>query len=50
MDLIGLPFQVIAGPRGVAEGTVEIKQRSDGAREVLSVEAAVNRLVRERAG
>jgi prolyl-tRNA synthetase len=50
MDLIGLPFQVIAGPRGVAEGTVEIKRRSDGSREVLPVEAAVNRLVRERAG
>ena len=50
MDLIGLPFQLIAGPRGVAEGTVEIKRRSDGAREVLSVEAAVNRLVRERTG
>jgi prolyl-tRNA synthetase len=50
MDLIGLPLQLIAGPRGVAEGTVEIKRRADGARETMTVEAAVNRLVRERAG
>jgi prolyl-tRNA synthetase len=48
MDLIGLPFQLIAGPRGVADGQVEIKRRSDGARETLTIEAAVNRLVSER--
>ncbi len=48
MDLIGLPWQVIAGPRGVAEGQVEIKRRADGSRETLSIEAAVNRLVGER--
>jgi prolyl-tRNA synthetase len=48
MDLIGLPWQVIAGPRGVAEGQVEIKRRADGSRETLTIEAAVNRLVSER--
>jgi prolyl-tRNA synthetase len=48
MDLIGLPWQVIAGPRGIAEGQVEIKRRADGSRETLSIEAAVNRLVSER--
>ncbi len=48
MDLIGLPWQVIAGPRGIAEGQVEIKRRSDGTRETLSLEAAINRLVSER--
>ena len=47
MDLIGLPFQIIAGPRGVGEGTVEIKNRADGSRETLSPEAAFNRLVSE---
>ena len=44
MDLIGLPWQVIAGPRGVAAGTVELKRRDTGAREELSVESALARL------
>jgi prolyl-tRNA synthetase len=44
MDLIGLPWQVIIGPRGVASGTVELKRRSTGEREELSVESAVARL------
>jgi prolyl-tRNA synthetase len=44
MDLIGLPWQVIVGPRGVASGTVELKRRSSGEREELSVESAVARL------
>lgn len=45
MDLIGLPVQVIVGPRGVAAGEVEIKDRATGARETLSIEAAINKLV-----
>ncbi|MBM3567925.1 MAG: proline--tRNA ligase [Alphaproteobacteria bacterium] len=44
MDLIGLPWQATVGPRGVKAGTVEVKNRRDGARQELSVEAAVNRL------
>jgi prolyl-tRNA synthetase len=44
MDLIGLPWQVIVGPRGVANGTVELKRRSTGEREELSLESAVARL------
>jgi prolyl-tRNA synthetase len=44
MDLIGLPWQVIIGPRGIANGTVELKRRSTGEREELSVESAVARL------
>jgi prolyl-tRNA synthetase len=35
-DLIGLPWQVIVGPRGVAAGEVEIKNRRTGEREPLS--------------
>uniref|UniRef100_UPI00329723FC His/Gly/Thr/Pro-type tRNA ligase C-terminal domain-containing protein n=1 Tax=Salmonella enterica TaxID=28901 RepID=UPI00329723FC len=35
-DLIGLPWQVIVGPRGVAAGEVEIKNRKTGERETLS--------------
>ena len=44
MDLIGLPWQVIIGPRGIASGTVELKRRSTGDREELSVESALARL------
>ncbi|HET9144758.1 MAG TPA: proline--tRNA ligase [Sphingomicrobium sp.] len=44
MDLIGLPWQVIIGPRGIASGTVELKRRSTGKREELSIESAVARL------
>ena len=34
-DLIGIPWQILVGPKGLAEGKVEIKRRSDGARENL---------------
>jgi prolyl-tRNA synthetase len=44
MDLIGLPWQVVIGPRGIAKGTVELKRRSSGEREELSLESAVARL------
>jgi prolyl-tRNA synthetase len=44
MDLIGLPWQLIVGPKGVQDGTVEVKRRATGAREVLAPEAAANRL------
>jgi prolyl-tRNA synthetase len=50
MDLIGLPWQLIVGPRGAKEGEVEIKRRVTGARETLSVDAAANRLTAEIAG
>ncbi len=32
-DLIGLPYQILVGPKGLAEGKVELKQRAGGARE-----------------
>jgi prolyl-tRNA synthetase len=44
MDLIGLPWQLIIGPRGIASGTVELKRRSTGEREELSLESALARL------
>ncbi|MDQ3560729.1 MAG: proline--tRNA ligase [Pseudomonadota bacterium] len=50
MDLIGLPWQLIVGPRGAASGEVEIKQRATGARETLHIDAAVNRLVHAAGG
>ncbi len=44
MDLIGLPWQVVIGPRGVATGTVELKNRATGQREEISPESALARL------
>ena len=44
MDLIGLPWQAIVGPRGIAAGTIELKRRSTGEREELSLENAFARL------
>ena len=44
MDLIGLPWQLIVGPRGISAGTVELKNRATGDREELSVESALARL------
>ena len=43
-DLIGVPWQVIAGPRAVAGGEVELKNRRSGERMTLSIDAAINRL------
>jgi prolyl-tRNA synthetase len=43
-DLIGIPFQVLVGPKGLAEGKIEIKRRADGSRELLSPSDAVERL------
>ena len=45
MDLIGLPWQVIVGPKGLERGEVEVKRRATGARETLTLEAAANRLI-----
>lgn len=47
MDLIGLPWQLIIGPRGAAAGEAEIKCRTTGARETLPLEDALNKLINE---
>jgi prolyl-tRNA synthetase len=44
MDLIGLPWQLIVGPRGLKAGEVEVKNRASGERETLSPDAAINML------
>ena len=41
MDLIGLPWQIVVGPRGLANGVVELKRRNSGQRAELSLEAAI---------
>jgi prolyl-tRNA synthetase len=43
-DLIGIPWQILVGPRSLAEGKVELKRRADGQRELLSPADAVMRL------
>ncbi len=43
-DLIGIPWQILVGPRGLAEGKVEVKRRFDGSRELMSPEDALARV------
>jgi prolyl-tRNA synthetase len=43
-DLIGLPWQIIIGPKGVKSGEVELKHRASGGRQALSLDAALRRL------
>jgi len=45
-DLIGLPWQVLVGPRGLAECKVEVKNRATGARDMVSPAAALDLLSR----
>jgi prolyl-tRNA synthetase len=45
MELIGLPWQVTVGPRGVKAGTVELKYRRTGETVELGVDALIQRLV-----
>ena len=44
MDLIGLPNQIIVGPKSLAEGKVEIKNRRSGAREMVRIDDAITQL------
>jgi prolyl-tRNA synthetase len=44
MDLIGIPWQVIVGPKGLAAGKIELKNRKTGKREELPADEVVARL------
>jgi prolyl-tRNA synthetase len=44
MDMMGLPFQLIVGPKGVKAGEVEIKERKTGERATMPIDAALRRL------
>src|SRR5437868_10994101 len=35
-DLVGIPWQILVGPKGLAEGKVEVKKRADGSRELMT--------------
>ncbi|HIM77433.1 MAG TPA: proline--tRNA ligase, partial [Rhodospirillales bacterium] len=41
MDLIGLPWQVVIGPKAVEAGVVEFKNRASGDHQEISAEAAI---------
>ncbi len=43
MDLIGLPWQVIIGPRGLKDGIAEVKNRKTGARENVALDRVLER-------
>ena len=45
-DLIGVPWQVMIGPKGLGAGTFEVKKRADGSRENLSPAATIDLLSR----
>jgi prolyl-tRNA synthetase len=44
MDLIGLPWQLVIGPRGLSQGVVELKCRRTGEKVELSIDSALERL------
>jgi prolyl-tRNA synthetase len=46
MDLIGLPWQLIIGPKGLAEGVVELKRRATGEKRTLPVAEALAELTK----
>jgi prolyl-tRNA synthetase len=43
-DLIGIPWQVLVGPKGLAAGQFELKRRADGSRKMLAPDALLARL------
>ena len=40
-DLVGIPWQLIVGPKGIAEGVVELKTRATGERQTIPLDAAL---------
>ncbi|MCW2236709.1 proline--tRNA ligase [Azospirillum canadense] len=46
MDLIGVPWQLVVGPRGLKSGVVELKRRATGEKQELSVESALEKLTK----
>jgi len=44
-DLIGIPYRVTVGPKGIKNGTVELKRRRDGELSELPIERAAETIV-----
>ncbi|MEO0920912.1 MAG: His/Gly/Thr/Pro-type tRNA ligase C-terminal domain-containing protein, partial [Pseudomonadota bacterium] len=49
-DLIGAPWQVVIGPRGVKNGVVEVKNRASGEKSELSLDDALARIASSYSG
>ena len=45
MDLIGLPWQIVVGPRGIKTGHIELKNRRSGTTEDLSIDTLKQRFL-----
>ncbi|MDC0189879.1 proline--tRNA ligase [Rhodospirillales bacterium] len=46
MDLIGLPWQIIAGTRGIKNGVIELKNRATGEKDEMTPNSVLNKLAR----
>ena len=46
MDLLGIRWHLVVGPRGIEKGVVEIKNRATGQREELSLDSAIAKLTK----
>jgi prolyl-tRNA synthetase len=44
MDLIGVPWQLVIGPKGLKDGVVELKRRATGEKVILPLADALTRL------
>ena len=45
MELIGLPWRITVGPRGLKKGVVELTSRSSGVSEELTPDSAINKIL-----
>ena len=45
MDLIGLPWQIVIGPRGLEKDEIEVKNRASGEKVAMSMDAVLNRFL-----
>ena len=46
-DLMGFPYQIIVGKRGLANGTVEVKVRATGERSDIALDEVVEKVASE---
>ena len=45
MDLIGLPWRLTVGPRGLKNGVIELTSRKTGVSEEMTPEAAIQKVM-----
>ena len=48
MDLIGLPWQIVVGPKGLREGKIELVYRRTGKATLLTLERVLEKLFNSR--